>query len=114
MEEKTLDAALQSDFRKVRDSFGYDSDGDLIIDSGAAFAIDALMRPYVETGGIISTRTRTIDTQVVRQQREIANFDRQLASKEADLKRKFGMMEGALGQMESSASAWENFGTQNN
>jgi flagellar hook-associated protein 2 len=114
IEEKTLDAALRADFRKVRDSFGYDSDGDLLIDSGAAFAIDALMRPYVETGGIISTRTRTIDTQVVRQQRDIENFDRQLASKEAELKRKFGMMEGALGQMESSASAWDNFGKQNN
>lgn len=114
IEEKTLDAALQTDFRKVRDSFGYDSDGDLLIDSGAAFALDALMRPYVETGGIISTRTRTIDSQVVRQQRDIEGFDRQLASKEAELKRKFGMMEGALGQMESSASAWDNFGKQNN
>ena len=114
IEEKTLDAALQADFRKVRDSFGFDSDGDLLIDSGVAFAIDGLMRPYVETGGIISTRTRTIDTQVVRQQRDLENFDRQLASKEADLKRKFGMMEGALGQMESSASAWDNFGKQNN
>jgi flagellar hook-associated protein 2 len=114
IEEKILDAALQTDFRKVRDSFGYDSDGDLLIDTGAAFAIDALMRPYVETGGIISSRTRTIDTQVVRQQRDIENFDRQLASKEAELKRKFGMMEGSLGQMESSARAWENFGKQNN
>ncbi len=113
IEEKTLDAALQSDFRKVRDSFGYDSDGDLIIDSGAAFTMDALMRPYVETGGIIASRTRTLDSQVARQQRDIENFDRQLASKEAELKRKYGLMEGALGQMESSASAWDNFGKQN-
>jgi flagellar hook-associated protein 2 len=113
IEEKTLDTALEADFRKVRDSFGYDSDGDLIIDSGAAFAMDALMRPYVETGGIIASRTRTIDTQVARQERDIENFDRQLASKEAELKRKYGLMEGALGQMESSASAWDNFGKQN-
>ncbi|MFH2115345.1 MAG: flagellar filament capping protein FliD, partial [Spirochaetota bacterium] len=113
IEEKTLDAALQADFRKVRDSFGYDSDGDLLIDSGAAFAMEALMRPYVETGGIISSRTRTIDSQVDRQQKDIENFDRQLASKEAELKRKYGLMEGALGQMESSASAWDNFGKQN-
>lgn len=113
IDEKILDAALRSDFNKVRDSFGFDTDGDLIVDSGAAFAIDSLMRPYVETGGIIASRTRTIDSQVARQQRDIENFDRQLASKEAELKRKFGMMEGALGQMESSASAWDNFGKQN-
>jgi flagellar hook-associated protein 2 len=75
--------------------------------------MDALMRPYVETGGIISSRTRTIDSQVARQERDIENFDRQLASKEAELKRKYGMMEGALGRMESSATAWENFGNQN-
>ena len=113
IEEKTLDVALQSDFKKVKDSFGFDSDGDLLIDSGAAFAMEALMQPYVETGGIIAGRTRTIDSQVARQQREIENLDRQLATKEADLKRKYGLMEGALGQMESSASAWDNFGKQN-
>jgi flagellar hook-associated protein 2 len=109
IEEKALDAALKDNFRKVRDAFGFDSDGDLIVDSGAAFAIDSLIRPYVETGGIIADRTRTLDSQIASQQRTIDSLDRQLAAKESDLKRKYGMMEGALNQMESTSNALNNY-----
>ncbi len=113
IDEAKLDAALKENFNRIRDTMGYDTDGDLIIDSGAAFKIDNLAKAYVETGGIVQIRTRTIDDQITRQKRDIENLETQLVRKEDDLKRKYGMMESALGQMERSSGAWDNFNTQN-
>lgn len=110
IDETALDKALLDDFQRIKQAFGFDTDLDLIIDSGAAFALDALMKPYVETGGIVSTRTGTLDSQIARQKRTIETLDKALVAKEEELKRKYGLMEGALGQMESSSSAWDSFG----
>jgi len=96
----------------VRDSFGYDTNKDLIIDSGASFSLDALIKPFVETGGILTLKTQTLDTVITRSKRSIDEFTVQLARKEDELKRKYGLMEGAVGQLESSATAWDNFGKQ--
>jgi flagellar hook-associated protein 2 len=114
IDEATLDKTLVEKFTRVKDLFGYDTDGDLLVDSGVAFKLDAITKAYVETGGIVSIHTRTLDDQIKRQQKEIETLGTQLASKENELKRKYGMMEGALGQMESSASAWDSFSKQGN
>ncbi|MBL8967037.1 MAG: flagellar filament capping protein FliD, partial [Spirochaetaceae bacterium] len=112
IEEDVLDKALAENFEAARELFGSDSDGDLIVDSGAAFAIDSLMKPYVETGGIVTLKTRTLDTQIASEKRVIEDLDRQLARKEDELKRKYGMMEGALNRMEGSSSQIDNFTKQ--
>ncbi|GAB1432524.1 flagellar filament capping protein FliD [Spirochaetota bacterium] len=109
IDEKILDKALLEQFQDIKETFGNDTDGDLIVDSGVAYKLDNLMKAYVETGGIVTIRTRTLDDQISRQKREIDNLETQLVRKEADLKRKYGLMESALGQMESSASAWDSF-----
>lgn len=109
IDESALDKALLEKFPRVKDVFGYDTDNDLLIDSGAAFKMDTMMKAYVETGGIVQIRTRTLDEQIIRQKRDIDSLETQLTRKEDDLKRKYGLMESALGQMESSSSAWDNF-----
>ncbi|PKL24673.1 MAG: flagellar hook protein [Spirochaetae bacterium HGW-Spirochaetae-3] len=110
IDETALDKALLDNFSGVKDLFGFDTDGDLLTDAGAAFKLDAMMKAYVETGGIVNIRTQTIDNQITRQKKDIENLETQLARKEDDLKRKYGLMESALGQMESSSSAWDSFG----
>lgn len=109
IDETALDKALLEKFPRVKDVFGYDTDNDLLIDSGAAFKMDVMMKAYVETGGIVQVRTRTLDDQITRQKKDIESLETQLTRKEDDLKRKYGLMESALGQMESSSSAWDNF-----
>lgn len=109
IDESALDKALQTSFGRVKDLFGFDSDGDLLMDAGAAFKLDAMMKAYVETGGVVTTRTTTLDSQISRQQKEIETLEDKLAKKEAELKRQYGQMEGALGQMESTSSAWDTF-----
>ncbi len=112
IDENALMKSLKENFESVRDSFGFDTNKDLIIDSGAGFSLDALIKPFVETGGILTIKTQTLDTTITRSKKSIEDFTVQLTRKEEELKRKYGLMEGAVGQLESSASAWDSFGKQ--
>jgi flagellar hook-associated protein 2 len=113
IDEDALKHALQDNFEMVRRIFGYDTDGDMIVDSGVAFGLDALFKPYVETGGILATKNSTFDTQIASQKTRIETLERQLVAKEDDLKRKYGMMEGSLQSMERSSQDMTNFTKQN-
>ncbi|AFG36897.1 flagellar filament capping protein FliD [Spirochaeta africana] len=106
--ENTLDEALANDFTAVRQLFGWDTDGDGAINSGAAFEVDRLMRPYVQTGGIIATRTSTIDSSISRADRQIETYSERLENYEQRLRRDFARMEGAIQQMESNAERFQN------
>ncbi len=114
IDEKVLDAVLADHLPAVQQLFGQDTDGDMIVDSGIAFSLDGLMRSYVETGGIISLKTGTIDSKISQEQRRIETMDKQLANREADLKRQYGAMEGAYNRMESTASSLDQFSRRNN
>lgn len=112
IDEEALDKTLSSDFEGVRDLFGKDSDGDLVVDSGAAFRLEAIIRPFVETAGIISLKTGNLDRQITADKSKIATLDEQLADKEAELKDKYATMEATLNQLEGSSSSIENFSKQ--
>jgi len=112
--EQQLDEALSQNIPAVKDLFGFDSDGDLVIDSGVALMIDQQIMPYVQIGGIFAQRTRGLDTRIDSTERRIAQLDIQLENKEADLRRRFGQMEGALKSLENQSSAIQNFNNQNN
>ncbi|MDR1238648.1 MAG: flagellar filament capping protein FliD [Treponema sp.] len=114
IDEKALDAALAAKLPAIQQLFGSDSNGDLIIDSGIAYMVDSLSRPFVESGGFISLKTGTIDSRISQDQRRIATMERQLAAKEAALKIQYGQMEGAYNRMEQMSSSLDNFVQQNN
>jgi flagellar hook-associated protein 2 len=113
IEDETLGKALDEHFEAARQLFGNDTNGDLIVDSGLAYAIDNLIKPYVETGGILSLKTGTLDTQIGSEKRKLETLDAQLAAKEAELKRKYGSMEASLNRMESAGSSIDSFSKQN-
>jgi flagellar hook-associated protein 2 len=114
IDEKVLDAALETKLPVIQQLFGYDTDGDLIIDSGMAYSMETLSRPYVESGGFISLKTGTIDSRISQDQRRIETMDRQLASKEAQLKIQYGEMESAYNRMEQMTTSLDNFSQQSN
>ena len=62
--EKKLDEALENNLLEIKNIFGYDSDGDLIIDSGIAYQIDNKLQSYVQTGGILSSKISTLDSRI--------------------------------------------------
>jgi flagellar hook-associated protein 2 len=68
----------------------------------------------VESGGIISLKTGTIDSRISQDQRRMETLDRQLAAKEAALKLQYGQMEGAYTRMEQMSTSLEQFSQRNN
>jgi flagellar hook-associated protein 2 len=110
IDEKALDAALAGRLPAIQQLFGSDTDGDLIIDSGVAYALDTLTKPYVETGGIVSLKTGTLDSKINQEQRRIATLDRQLEAKEATLKKQYGQIEGAFTRMERMSNSLDQLG----
>ncbi len=97
----------------VKQLFGYDSDNDLAIDSGAAYQVDNYLKAYVEIGGIVSNRMAALDNSIARKDREIERYNEHLEDYEASLRRKFGVMEGALDNLEKSSQAIENLNKRN-
>jgi flagellar hook-associated protein 2 len=113
IDEKKLDEALEMNLAGLQQLFGFDSNGDLIVDSGVAYALESLTRPYVETGGLIFIRTATIDSRIKADEQRIATLDKQLAEKEAALRMQYSQMENAYNRMEQMSNSLENFSRQN-
>jgi len=111
--ENTLDAALETKIPAVRDLFASDTTGDMLADTGVAFNVDSIISPFVQTGGIISLKTSTIDSRISQDERRIATLDRQLAAREQELRIQYARMESAYARMEQMSSSLDNFSQQN-
>lgn len=110
--EKRLDEALDGNLDEIRLLFGYDSDGDLIIDSGIASTLDRQLTAYVQSGGIIANKNSTLDRQIKASEQKIAKLETQLERKEADLREKYSQMESSLNSLESQQNSINNFSRQ--
>jgi flagellar hook-associated protein 2 len=113
IDEKALDAALENRVPAIKELFANDTTGDLIMNTGIAYNVDTLVKPFVETGGIISLKNNTLDSRISQDEKRITTLDRQLAAKEADLKMQYARMESAYSRMEQMSSSLENFSQQN-
>jgi flagellar hook-associated protein 2 len=113
IDEKVLDAALETKLPLIQQLFGYDTDGDFVVDSGVAYALETITKPYTEIGGVIALKTGTIDSRISQENRRIDTLDRQLAAKEAALKSQYSQMEGAYTRMERMTSSLDQFSKQN-
>jgi flagellar hook-associated protein 2 len=109
IDETRLDESLRGNLKAVQELFGSDQNADLIPDSGVAVAMDNYIRPVVQTGGIIPLKLSTIDSRISQTNRRIENYNQYLDNFEKNLRRKYGVMEGALGSLEKSSQSIENF-----
>jgi len=113
IDEKKLDAALDTKIPAIRELFASDTTGDLLADTGVAFNVDAIVKPFVEVGGIITLKTNTIDSRITQDEKRISTMERQLAAKEQELKIQYARMEAAYAQMETMSNSLNNFNQQN-
>ena len=113
IDEKKLDSSLENNLDDIKALFGYDSDGDLIIDSGIGYKLDKQIGAYTQTGGIISLKTSSLDSRIKSSEKKIARLEVQMDEKESQLKYKYGQMEGALNSLESQQNSIRNFSRQN-
>lgn len=109
IDEKKLDSSLESNLEEIKNLFGYDSDGDLIIDSGIGYALDKQLTSWVQSGGIIATKNSGIDKKIAASETNIKKLEGQLDSKEAQLRQKYGKMEGTLNNLNSQSNTISNF-----
>jgi flagellar hook-associated protein 2 len=113
VDEPKLTEAIAQHAEALKELFGNDTTGDLVVDSGAAFKLDVLLRPYVQTGGILPQRVTTLDSQIAASNKEIADYKVQLDDYQAELKRKYAQMGSALDNMQHNSQSIQNFNKQN-
>lgn len=114
IDEKKLDSELEKHLDDVRNMFGYDSDGDLIIDSGIGYKLDKQLTAYVQSGGVFAMKTSSLDARIKSSEQKIARLENQMDDKEAELRTKYGQMEGALNSLESQQNTIKNFSNSGN
>ena len=113
IDEKKLDENLKNNLEDLKKIFGYDSDGDLIVDSGIGYLMDKQLTSYVQTGGILANKDSILNRQIDSTQKKITKLERQLDDKEAELRAKYSQMEGALNSLERQQEGISNFTKQN-
>ena len=109
IDEKTLEKAIIDDREGVMKFFGYDGDGDVIIDGGLAYSIYEYLNPYTQRGGIFFAKMTAIEEKIKASEKRIVAYDKKLSQKEAELKRKYGVMEGTLRDLKKQSDAISNF-----
>lgn len=114
IDEKKLDDALENHLDDIKNLFGYDTDGDLIIDEGIAFKLDKQITAYTQTGGIIALKTSTLDSKIKSSQTRITKLEDQMEKKEAELRQKYSSMQGSLSSLENQQTTINNFTRQQN
>jgi flagellar hook-associated protein 2 len=113
IDEPKLTTALEQHPEAIKEMFGYDTDGDLVVNSGVAYALDALLRPFVSTGGIFPQRVTSLDSRIAADNREIADYKIKLDAELATLKKKYGQMGSALDSLQQNSQTIQNFNKQN-
>jgi len=114
IDEKKLDDALENHLDDIKNLFGYDTDGDLIIDEGIAFKLDKQITAYTQTGGILALKTSTLDSKIKSSQTRITKLEDQMEKKEAELRQKYSSMQGSLSSLENQQTTISNFTKQQN
>lgn len=114
IDEKKLDSALKTNMRDIKNLFGYDSDGDLVADTGIAYIMDKNLQSFTQVGGIIASKTSTLNGKMTASQKNIDSLEKKLKQKENDLKVKYGQMESALNSLEKQSDSIKNFADNQN
>jgi flagellar hook-associated protein 2 len=113
IDEKVLDAALETKAPQIKQLFASNTIGELLPDTGIAYNIDTHVKSFVDLGGIISLKTNTIDSRISQDERRVTSLDRQLEAKEQELRVQYARMESAYARMEQLTSSLDNFNQQN-
>ena len=114
VDEKKLDAMLKTNLDDVKHLFGYDSDGDMIVDDGIGYQLDKQSSSWTQVGGILATKISSLDTQIENSNKKISKLETQLDEKEANLKQKYANMEGTVNSLDSQRKSLSNFANQGN
>ncbi len=98
----------------IKELFGSDTNGDMIVDSGVGFEIDNFLKQYlVRSTGIFDSKQRMVDEQMKAKDKEIANYKTKMENEEKKLKEQFYKMERAANELKENSQRLDNFNKQN-
>ena len=98
----------------VKQLFGYDSNGDMIADTGIGYEVENLLKIYTAKGeGFFDGKVKTIDLQIKDKDKQIASYQDKLKEEEKKLKQQFYKMEKAAQELQESQKKFNNFNKQN-
>lgn len=93
----------------IKEMFGRDNDGDMIIDSGIAFETESLLKAYtMRDRGYFDSMARSMDDKIQRQDKAISGYKDKLERDEQKLKEDFYKMEKSAAEMEESRKRFDN------
>ena len=93
----------------VAELFGYNSDGDLIIDSGVAYEMVELARGYTQPGNPFELSKQTARTRIKNLEQVIKRKEQQLEDHRIKLIKEFSELDSAQKQMEKARQMMESF-----
>ncbi len=108
IDEEKLDDALKNNYENVARIFGNDRNNDLIIDGGIAFDVEATIKQYTQSGGIISSRMDRIDGLVSSTNEQIDRYNDKIQDLERDLVQQFTKLEQQIRIMQQGTNSIEN------
>jgi len=105
IDEAMLDKALKENPAKVKEFFGFDSDGDKIPDNGVGQRIFDYLKGMTNfADGTIKKRTDYFSTLITGNQKRIETLNRQLEIYRDNLIYKFAMMENLISKLKSDGN----------
>ena len=99
---------IYEDIFVVSDIFGYDSNGDKIVDAGFAYSISTLCDEYTKVNGIIANKKKQIDSIIKSNKDMYAKFQDRLEEYRVSLERKFGKLQQVLRESKSKQDWFKN------
>ncbi len=115
IDEAMLDKALKENPQKVKELFGYDSDGDRIPDNGIGEKIFQYLKGMTNfSDGTVKKRTDYFSTLITGNKKRIETLNRQLEIYKDSLIYKFAVMENLISKLKSDGNYISNYiGNQN-
>ncbi len=97
----------------VKELFGMDTDGDYLVDNGAAFQIEKLLKMYTERdGGFFDLKSKEFKDQIASIEKDKKAYQDKLTEDEKKLKKEFYQMEKASNDLEESKKKFDNMNKQ--
>ncbi|HPO49841.1 MAG TPA: flagellar filament capping protein FliD, partial [Spirochaetota bacterium] len=98
----------------VKQLFGYDSNGDMVADTGIGFEVETLLKLYTTKGdGFFDGKVRTIDAKIKDKDKQIASYQDKMRNEEKKLRQEFYKMEKAAQELQENQNKFKNFEKQN-
>jgi flagellar hook-associated protein 2 len=97
----------------VKELFGKDLDGDLVVDSGVGYEIEKTLKAYTQrSNGYFDMKTQSYQNQIANTEKAKKQYEEKLKDEEKKLRKDFYQMEKSADELEKNKNKFDNMGKQ--